>query len=45
MAEDKGIKFMDGLSTLACQARRTFALWTRIQVNPSEFRKLLDEYE
>jgi len=43
MAEDKGIKLMDGLSTLAFQARRTFALWTRIQVNPSEFRKMLDE--
>jgi shikimate dehydrogenase len=42
MAEERGIPFMDGLSTLAFQAKRTFALWTRIQVNPAEFRKMLD---
>lgn len=32
MARSKGIRFMDGLSSLANQARRTFALWTGIEV-------------
>jgi shikimate dehydrogenase len=35
--------FMDGLSTLAYQCRRTFALWTGIQVPPEEFLKTLNE--
>lgn len=43
MAESKGIRFMDGLSTLAHQARRCFALWTKIDVEPEEFIKALDE--
>ncbi len=34
MAQNKGIPFMDGLSSLANQARRTFALWTGIEVKP-----------
>jgi shikimate dehydrogenase len=37
MAVRKGIRFMDGLATLAFQARRTFALWTKVQVAPVEF--------
>jgi shikimate dehydrogenase len=41
MARSKGIRFMDGLSTLAFQARRTFALWTRVQVPPEEFLQAL----
>jgi shikimate dehydrogenase len=31
------IRFIDGLRTLAYQARRTFALWTGVQVEPNEF--------
>jgi shikimate dehydrogenase len=42
MAKAKGIRFIDGLQTLAFQARRTFALWTKIQVDPSEFLKALE---
>ncbi len=34
MAQSKGIPFMDGLSSLANQAKRTFALWTGIEVKP-----------
>jgi shikimate dehydrogenase len=37
LAKCKGIRFMDGLATLAFQARRTFALWTKVQVAPVEF--------
>lgn len=37
LARCKGIRFMDGLATLAFQARRTFALWTKVQVAPAEF--------
>lgn len=36
-ARDCDIRFMDGLMTLAFQARRTFALWTGVQVAPKEF--------
>ena len=43
MARHKGIRFMDGLLSLAYQARRTFALWTGIQVPPEEFLKALDK--
>jgi shikimate dehydrogenase len=43
MARARGIRFMDGLSCLAFQARRTFALWTGVQVAPSEFLTALDE--
>jgi len=43
MAKAKGIRFVDGLSPLAFQARRTFALWTGAQVPPEEFLKALDE--
>lgn len=31
------VTFMDGLLPLAYQAKRTFALWTGIDVNPQEF--------
>ncbi|MEA3436576.1 MAG: shikimate dehydrogenase [Thermodesulfobacteriota bacterium] len=43
MAKARGIRFVDGLSTLAFQARRTFALWTGTQVPPDEFLKAIDE--
>jgi len=42
LAAKRDIRFMDGLSTLAYQAKRTFALWTGIQVDPGEFLKPLD---
>jgi shikimate dehydrogenase len=37
MAQKNDIQFMDGLMPLAYQARRTFALWTGLQVPPEEF--------
>ena len=37
MAGSRGIQFTDGLPALAYQARRTFALWTGIHVDPKEF--------
>jgi len=40
-AAASGVKFMDGLRALAYQARRTFALWTGIQVEPNEFLSAL----
>lgn len=43
MAEDNGIRFMDGLSTLANQGRRTFALWTGTDVKSELFLKVLQE--
>ena len=42
MAEKRGVAFMDGLSPLAFQARRTFALWTKIQVPPEDFIEALE---
>jgi len=36
-AEKNGIPFMDGLPALAHQARRSFALWTGLQVPAEEF--------
>lgn len=41
MARRNNIAFMDGLPTLAYQARRTFALWTGLQVPPEEFLKVI----
>ena len=41
LAIRNNIAFMDGLSTLAFQARRTFALWTGLQVPPEEFLKVI----
>ena len=43
MAKARGIRFVDGISTLAFQARRTFALWTGAQVPPEEFLKAIEE--
>lgn len=40
-AQRLGVRFMDGLSPLAFQARRTLQLWTGIQVPPEEFIKAL----
>ena len=41
-AAQSGVLFIDGLRTLAYQARRTFALWTGIQVEPNEFLSALN---
>ncbi len=41
-AAASGVRFMDGLRPLAYQARRTFALWTGIQVEPNEFLSTLE---
>jgi shikimate dehydrogenase len=43
LARRIGSRFMDGLSPLAYQCRRTLALWTGIQIPPEEFLKALDE--
>ncbi|MFC1886916.1 hypothetical protein ACFLZM_07660 [Thermodesulfobacteriota bacterium] len=43
MADSRGVRFMDGLSALAFQARRTFALWTGVQVPPAEFLNALND--
>ncbi len=43
LAGRNGARFMDGLSTLAFQCRRTLALWTGIQAPPEEFLKAIDE--
>lgn len=43
MAIAKNIRFMDGRTILANQARRSFALWTGVDVDPKEFLKAMDE--
>ena len=45
MARQRQIRFMDGRTALAYQAKRTFALWTGLQVPPEEFLKALDHEE
>jgi shikimate dehydrogenase len=42
LARRNAVKFMDGLTTLAYQARRTFALWTGLQVPPEAFLKAIN---
>jgi shikimate dehydrogenase len=42
MSRAKNIPFMDGLPTLVHQARRSFLLWTGIQVPPEEFQKAIE---
>jgi shikimate dehydrogenase len=44
-ANGRNVPFMDGLSTLAHQARRSFLLWTGIQIPTEEFREVLDSSE
>jgi shikimate dehydrogenase len=41
-ARSLNTRFLNGLSPLAFQARRTFALWTGLQIPPEEFIKALD---
>ncbi len=40
-AERQDIRFMDGLSPLIHQARRSFLLWTGVQIPAEEFRQIL----
>lgn len=41
-ASELGVPFIDGLAPLAHSARRTLLLWTRIDVDPSEFLKAIE---
>ncbi len=41
-AQELGIDFMDGVTTLAYQARRTFSLWTGMDVPPETFLRALE---
>jgi len=43
LAGRMGVTFMDGLSPLAYQARRTLALWTRVQVPQEEILKVIED--
>lgn len=43
LADRIGSSFMDGLPSLAYQARRTLALWTGIQVPPQEFLSVIGD--
>jgi len=42
LAEKWGVPFLDGLSSLAYQARRTFLLWTGQEIPHQEFLKALE---
>ena len=42
MAERKSIRFVDGLTVLSHSARRTLMLWTKVDVEPHEFIKALE---
>lgn len=41
LAERNGSRFMDGLPMLAYQARRSFTLWTGLEVDPLQFLEAL----
>lgn len=41
-ARSAGARFMDGVPVLVHQARRSFALWTGVEVKPEVFLKALD---
>jgi shikimate dehydrogenase len=41
-AAREGVRFMDGLTPLAFQARRTLELWTGVKVPPREFLDVLN---
>ena len=42
LANRLNARFMDGISSLAFQTRRTFALWTGIQIPPEELQTTLN---
>ena len=41
LAEERGVAFIDGLSTLSHQVRNSLFLWTGIEVDPEHFKKAL----
>lgn len=43
LANRHGARFVDGLPMLAYQARRSFELWTGVDVDPAEFLRALEE--
>lgn len=43
MAQQKGIRFIDGLTSLANQARHTFGLWTGIEIAPERILAILQK--
>jgi len=43
MARNAGVRFIDGLPMLAHQARRSFTLWTGLDVDPELFLEALEE--
>ena len=43
MARERGIRFIDGLTSLANQARHTFALWTGIEVAPERILAVIQD--
>jgi shikimate dehydrogenase len=45
LAQNRDIRFVDGLPALAYQARRTLALWTGMQVPPEEFLEALKNHD
>ena len=44
MARERDIRFIDGLTSLANQARHTFALWTGIEVDPGRILSIIAEF-
>ena len=43
MARERGIRFIDGLTCLANQARHTFALWTGIEIAPERILTVIQD--
>ena len=43
MARQRGIRFIDGLTSLANQARHTFALWTGIEIAPERILTVIQD--
>jgi len=43
MAQSRDIPFVDGFSSLANQARRTFSLWTGKDLSPAEFLQVVKD--
>ncbi len=44
LARSKNIPFMDGITPLVYQARRTFSLWTGLQIPADDVRKTIEEH-
>lgn len=43
LAEKKGVRFLDGLMALACQVRRSLALWTGLEIETEAFLRAAQE--